>query len=133
MSVLKEYVLNAVETQQGIAETVASHGIAILAVQRRYHGRAVHERVEGIFVERPGVDVWVYTKVACGSKKEGFALLPLFTGGKESCAGLLQTTVAGVGLECGQLRGQQFGLGCQGSVGRRHSVVHKLGGNGNGL
>ena len=133
LAVGKEDVLNAMETQEGVAQTVTGHGIAVFAVECLNHGRAVHEGVEGILVKRPGVDVGVNAKVSSGTEEESLAHLPLLTGGKEGLASLTDTGIGGIGFEGSQLAGQLFGLGSQRRVGGGYGVVYKLLGHSGGL
>ena len=133
LAVAEEDVLDAVEAQQGVAQTLASHHVAFLTVEGVNHGGTVHQRVEGILVEGPAVDVRVDAEVASGTEEEGFALLPCLAGGEEGLASLTHAGISGVGFEGRQLGGQQLGFGGQGAVGGSHRVVHKLFGYGGSL
>ena len=87
LAIGEEDVLDAVEAEQRVAETLAGHHVAVVAVQRLNHGGTVHQGVEGGLVQRPGVDVRVDAEVACGTEQEGLAHLPLGTGLQEDVAG----------------------------------------------
>ena len=82
-------ILDSVETEQRRAEFLAGVDIAVLRRQACYLGFIRKGFLESHKVERPGVDMRVYSEIRSGAPKEGLGLFPVRTGCKESLAGLV--------------------------------------------
>ena len=100
LSVLKQDVLDAVESKQGGTQTLTGHHIPVFSVKGGEHFRAVHQRVEGILVKGPGVDVRVDAEIAGGSEEEGLALFPPFACLQKNLACHADIGVSLRGLQC---------------------------------
>ncbi len=86
--VFKKNVFYTVETEKGRAQTLTSGHIAVLTVQGGKHIRTIHQGMEGILVQRPGVNVGVNAKITGGAEQKGLALLPPFAGIEENLTSL---------------------------------------------
>ena len=133
LSIGKKDELDAMETEQGIAEALASDDIAVIGVESGYHSRTAHKSVEGTFVQGPRIDVRVDAEIAGGAEEEGLAPLPPSASLEESLASGIQAILRRVDFESGQLVGQRACRLSQSRIGGSDGVVDELRSDGGGV
>ena len=122
----EEDELDAVEAEQGVAELFAGYHAVFVVGQSTNHAVAAHQVVEGVFVERPGIDVRVDAEVGGGAEEEGLAHFPPLACFKESDGGGIHVGLGLVSLQSFKVLNQGVCLFSQIGIGGIHRVVEVL-------
>ena len=99
LTLTEEDELDAVETEQGIAELFSGYHAVFIGGEGGNHVGTAHQVVEGVFIERPRVDVGVDAEVGCGAEEEGLAHFPPLAGFEEGDGGGIHVGLGLVGFQ----------------------------------
>ena len=126
LTLTEEDELDAVEAEQGIAELLTGYHAIFIGGEGGNHVGTGHQVVEGVFVERPRVDVRIDAEVGGGAKEESLAHFPPLAGFEEGNSGGIHVGLGLVGLQGFEVLHQSVCLFSQAGVCGIHRVVEVL-------